>query len=122
MEVQNPGLRVLDERERAWLGPDGEGRGLGEEELPWPSEAMVARSGLARSQGWARAVYDEEGGGQGEEDVKREEEHETEERERQTATQTQQGQVQQRPRPGAGEEREKPKVFTGMELYDPEED
>ena len=127
-EGRNPGLRVLDERERAWLGPDGHGGGSGgggEEELPWPSEAMIARSGLARSQGWARAVYDEGGGGvggapgDGEDEGRREEEER--EKERQAATAHQQQMQQPRPRP-SGEEGDRPKVFTGMELYDPEED
>ena len=121
----NPGLRALGADERAWLDPldgGGGGGGIAPEELPWPTEAMVARSALARSQGWARAVMDgeerkagpgETEGGGGKEDA------EMVDAGRDQDGEAQRRQQQQRQEARRAQEQEKPRVFTGMELYDP---
>lgn len=54
-DTKNPALQTLSDNDRSWLDPL-----TNVPFLPWPDEAMIARSGLARAQGWAGA---EEGAG-----------------------------------------------------------
>jgi hypothetical protein len=115
-EDKNPALSSLSDGDKAWLDPLTQ-----VPFLPWPNEEMIAQSALARSQGWAGAVGDVIGDGQagvangpGGEEVSG---GITED-----AGVPAQASRQENYRRPSEAEQEKPKVFMGLDLYDPDED
>lgn len=89
--------------------------------IPWPSDETIRRGGLAMLQaGVVRSGGDETGGDGGEGDGKsKEEEEETKQHEgerAQAARMTTAGAPVQR------REEKKPAVFSGLDLYDPDDD
>ena len=104
------GLSFLTGEERAWLDPSTQTQWL-----PWPSAEMMARSALGQSQGWVGSVPVE---------VANEQEETGEVEDVDMIMDT--GMVERARRESVvkqpGPREEKPKVFTGLDLYDPDED
>jgi hypothetical protein len=119
--TSNPGLSMLEDSEKHWLDPVTQ-----TPYFPWPTDDMIARSGLARVQGWigAAPVEEEQQPGQGPP-------HEEEKVDGSGAMEGMetangagsQARIENVARPqGAVQREEKPSQFMGLDLYDPEDD
>ena len=106
MAKESVGLAALMEEEKRWLDP-----WTGVQMTPWPSEEVIKMSGLARLQAGEKFGVDEEGEAGKEEDEVMNDVGAGVERKIQTGQGT-----------GAVRKEEKPKVFGGLDLYDPEMD
>ncbi|KAG8528191.1 uncharacterized protein KY384_007108 [Bacidia gigantensis] len=114
-DVEGIGLQSLKEEEKQWLDPF-----TGVQFTPWPSEEVIRSSALARIQS----------GGEDAEEAKRrieEERRVEEEKEREEARKQEEEsrrREEQRRHDGAKEKdvEEKPKVFGGLDLYDPDDE
>ena len=111
---RNPAVESLAPDIKAWLDPQ-----LQVPFLPWPSEEMVARSGLARVSGWVGAVGVEDDGVAAEQAKEAEEEAQRRRDEEQRAAAARYDDYEQQQ---VGSGAPKPKVFTGLDLYDPDEE
>ena len=103
------GLEQLKQEEKQWLDP-----WTGIQFTPWPSEEVMKRGALFRLQGMLERKEDIEG-------VKEENEIQGDEPQRQTEAQ------ESKPRvsgivPGPRKKEDKPKVFGGLDLYDPDDE
>ena len=107
-------LKSLMQEEKQWLDPL-----TGVQFTPWPSEDMMRKSALARIQGMNDKGEDIE---DSDKEMKAESEREEDERVPGPARSEGSKGITRESDGGFGQGREKPKVFGGLDLYDPDDE